>query len=157
MQVGRTIQGTAVAGRGWGFTLTEVMVSFGLAAFTVGGIIASYLMAAQRSEWTTASTAAQQLAMDRMAQLRAARWELSWEAGGLTLTNELVELNNIPDLPAVLEIPQTATGVLMATNYVTVTKMVDPRVALLRVDCVWSLPTRGPFTNSLVSYRAPDQ
>jgi len=156
MQVRCSDHRKAVGGRRRGFTLTEVVVSFAIAAFTVGGIISSYLMAAQHSEWSTASAAAHQVAMDRMAQLRAARWELSWE-GDPTLTNELVELVNIPDPPAVLEIPQTGTGVLLATNYVTVTKLSDPPVAVLRVNCVWSLVTRGPFTNSLVSYRAPDQ
>jgi prepilin-type N-terminal cleavage/methylation domain-containing protein len=141
-----------VGGRRGGFTLTEVVVSMALAAFTVGGVIACYLMAAQRSEWTTASTAAHQLAMDRMEQLRAARWD-----DASAVASELLEGVRW-EAPSVLEVPQTGLGMLWATNQVTVTRLaVDRPVMLLRVDCVWSLAARGPFTNTLVSYRAPDQ
>lgn len=152
MQFARTIGRTMTGECRGGFTLTEVVVSMALAAFTVGGVIACYLTAAQRSEWTTASTAAHQLAMNRMEQLRAARWD---DTAGVT--NELVEGVQW-GAPTVLEVPQTGAGMLWATNQVTVTRLaVDRPVMLLRVDCVWSLPTRGPFTNTLVSYRAPDQ
>jgi type II secretory pathway pseudopilin PulG len=141
---------------GGAFTLAEVVVSMAMAAVAVGGIIASYLMAAQRSEWTTASLAAGQLAMDRMAQLRNARWELKWE-GDPSRTNEVVE-GVFVDPPEPLDIPLTGTDPLLATNHVTVTRLaVDRPVFLLRVDCVWSLLSRGPFTNTVVSYRAPDQ
>ncbi len=156
MQIRRTIHLTAAGKQRSGFTLTEVVVSFVIAALTVGGIITSYLMAAQRSEWTTASTAAHQMAMDRMAQLRDARWELSWEVPGSIMTNELRPGTNW-DAPSVLDVPRTGTGELWATNLVTVTRLSPPPVCVLRVDCVWSLLTRGPFTNTVVSYRAPDQ
>ena len=92
-----------------------------MAALTVSGVISCYLMAVQRSEWTTASTAAQQLAMDRMAQLRASRWEVSWE-GDPTRTNELVAGSYV-DAAEALDLPQTGTVPLMATNHVTVTRL----------------------------------
>ena len=126
-----------------------------MAAVTVGGVIACYLMAAQRSEWTTASTAAHQLAGDRMAQLRAARWELAWE--GEPGLNELVSGGPVWDAPTALAVPNTGGSELWATNLVTVANIgVDRPLMLLRVDCVWSLPLRGPFTNTLISYRSPD-
>jgi hypothetical protein len=147
---------TAVSRRRGGFTLAEVVVSIAMAAVAVGGVISCYLMAAQRSEWTTASTAATQSAMDRMAQLRAARWEVSWE-GDSTRTNELVA-GDFVEGPVPLDMPLTGTMPLMATNYVSVTRLpMDRPLFLLEVDCVWGLMGRGPFTNSLVSYRAPDQ
>jgi hypothetical protein len=132
-----------------------VVISMAIAALTVSSIISCYLMAVQRSEWTAASTAAQQLAMDRMAQLRALRWEVSWE-GDSTRTNELVAGTYV-DAAEALGLPQTGTVPLLATNHVTVTRLYDPDLLLLRVDCVWSLLNRGPFTNTLVSYRASDQ
>jgi type II secretory pathway pseudopilin PulG len=137
------------------FTLAEVVISMAMAALTVSGVISCYLMAVQRSEWTAASTAAHQLAMDRMAQLRALRWEVSWE-GDATRTNELVA-GSFVDPGEALDLPQTGTEPLLATNYVTVTRLNDPPLLLLRVDCVWSLLSLGPFTNTLVSYRASDQ
>jgi hypothetical protein len=135
--------------------LAEVVISMAMAALTVSGIISCYLMAVQRSEWTAASTAASQLAMDRMAQLRALRWEVSWE-GDTTRTNELLA-GSFVDEAEPLDLAQTGTDPLMATNFVTVTRLSDPPLLLLRVDCVWSLLSRGPFTNSLVSYRSSDQ
>ena len=151
---------TAVVRRRGGFTLAEVLVSMAMAAVTVGGIISAYLMAAQRSEWTTASTAATQSAMDRMAQLRAARWEVKWDLPESGRTNELVQ-GEFVEGPVPLDMPLTGTIPLMATNYVSVSSVtnlpVDRPLYLLKVDCVWSLMGRGPFTNGLVSYRAPDQ
>lgn len=155
MRVVRSSDRKAVARGAHGFTLAEVVISMAMAALTVSGVISCYLMAVQRSEWTAASTAAQQLAMDRMAQLRALRWEVSWE-GDTTRTNELLAGSYVDEAEA-LDLPQTGTVPLMATNHVTVTRLDDPPLLLLRVDCVWSLLSRGPFTNTLVSYRASDQ
>jgi type II secretory pathway pseudopilin PulG len=157
MRIERDISWRGGAKGQGGFTLAEVVVSMAMAAMTVGAIISCYLMAAQRSEWTTASTAASQLAMDRLAQMRVARWDLSFENGNPPGTNDLVEGFFVDD-PAPLDMPLTGTVPLMATNQVTVTRLaVDRPVLMLRVDCVWSLMSRGPFTNTVVSYRAPDQ
>jgi len=45
-----------------------------------------------------------------------------------------------------------------ATNFTTITSVsANPPLKLIRVDCVWSFMKHGIFTNTLVSYRAPDQ
>jgi hypothetical protein len=57
----------------------------------------------------------------------------------------------------VLDVPVTGTPVY-ATNYVSIsTVSVNPPLRELRTDCVWRLNERGPFTNSIVTLRAPDQ
>jgi type II secretory pathway pseudopilin PulG len=137
-----------------GFTLAEVVVSIGIAAFTIGGVIACYLLAAARGEWSSASAAAHRLAMQKMEQWRGARWDL-------TVTNELLT-NAVGELvieeAAVLDTPQTGTNVLPAIARTTISPLAGDRpCVMVRVDCVWSLPTRGPFTNTLITYRAPDQ
>jgi type II secretory pathway pseudopilin PulG len=139
------------------FTLTEVVVSIGIAAFTVGGVVACYLLAAQRAEWASASAAAHRAAMLKMEQWRGARWDQAVPddsfdrllAGGspVTLTEETV-----------LDMPITGPGEIRATNLTTLTVMPDdPPRLLIEVECVWSMPTRGPFTNRLTTLRAPDQ
>jgi Tfp pilus assembly protein PilV len=138
-----------------GFTLAEVLVSIALAATTIGGVIACYLMAAQRSEWSSASGAAHRQVMMRMEQLKAARWDLAFTNGELdTLVG-----GPVAEPAQVLDVPQTGFDFLWATNWTTVSNVVGSAapLRLLRVDCVWSLPTRGPFTNTLITYRAPDQ
>ena len=81
---------------------------------------------------------------------------MSWKRDS-TRTNELVK-NDFAEGPVPLDMPLTGTIPLMATNYVSVTRLpVDRPLFLLEVDCVWTLMGRGPFTNGLVSYRAPDQ
>jgi prepilin-type N-terminal cleavage/methylation domain-containing protein len=139
-----------------GFTLAEVMISIVIAGAAVTGIVGGYHLVVQRAEWSSASTAAQLQAMRQLELVRAARWDPSSNN-----VNELDQGNflNIPPRP--LDVPQTGTTLLMATNHVTITDVpgspVDLHLQMIQVDCVWSLPSRGPYTNTIISYRAPDQ
>jgi hypothetical protein len=134
------------------FTLAEVFVSIGVAAASIGGIIAGYVLVAHRAEWSAASGAAQAMAARRLEEVRAARWD-SW-------ANPVVDelpLMDLSDQVQPLDMPQTRVP-LYGTNKVTVVMVQpDPPLRLIRVDCIWSLPNRGPFTNSVFTYRAPDQ
>ena len=152
MRAGRHLWTHGVRQTG-GFTLAEVMISIVIAGTAVAGIIGGYHLVVQRAEWSSASTAAQLQAMRQLELVRAARW-----APSSTNANELDQTNflNIPPRP--LDVPQTRTN-LMATNYVTITTNVPGSLVplmLIKVECVWSLPSRGPYTNTLISYRAPD-
>jgi hypothetical protein len=71
--------------------------------------------------------------------------------------NELVA-GNFPVVVAPLDIPVAANNPLNATNTTTITTVsTNPPLRMIRVDCVWWLLSRGPFTNTLTAYRAPDQ
>jgi Tfp pilus assembly protein PilV len=137
----------------FGFTLAEVLISVFIAALSVGGIIYAYTLAAQQAELSTCSSAAQLMAMKRLEQVRAAKWD--------PLANppvdELVPAN-FTNFTAALEVPQTGTNVVRATNVVTITTIPnDPPWKMIQVDCSWSVLSRGPFTNTVFTYRAPDQ
>ena len=45
-----------------------------------------------------------------------------------------------------------------ATNYTTVSDIsVDPPLRMIQVDCVWRFMGGRLFTNTVITYRAPDQ
>jgi prepilin-type N-terminal cleavage/methylation domain-containing protein len=140
-----------------GFTLAEVLISITLAGVAVTAIYMGYLLVAQRAEWCTAASAAQAQALRRMEQVRAAHWD-PFDPAYPTNANELVAAN-FPDVEWVLDVPQTGTSVLMGTNRVTITDLSAsaPYLKMIQVDCSWSLPRRGPFTNTVITYRTADQ
>jgi prepilin-type N-terminal cleavage/methylation domain-containing protein len=140
-----------------GFTLAEVMISIVIAGAAVAGIVGGYHLVVQRAEWSSASTAAQLQAMRRLELVRSARWDPACPSYP-TNANDLVP-ENFPEVEWALDVPQSGTTLLMATNRVMITDVPGSPVPLrlIQVDCVWSLPSRGPYTNTLISYRAPDQ
>lgn len=132
-----------------GFTLIEVVICIAIAAISIAGIIWGYVLAANRAEWTLCSSAAQVMASRHLEQIKTARWD--------SLADELPSPTNfVSEEP--LDIPVTGTGVLIGTNTVDVSEVsADPPLRLLRVDCVWSLVSRGPFTNTAFALRSQDQ
>ena len=136
-----------------GFTLAEVMMSVGIVGVTGGGIVSGYVMSSQRAEWSACSAAAQSLAMQRVEQTRAAKWDsLAYP------TVDEVASDNFPVTIQALDIPMASTNAVYATNKTTIqTVSDDPPLKMVRVDCSWSFMSRGPFTNTITVYRAPDQ
>ncbi|HKS37625.1 MAG TPA: prepilin-type N-terminal cleavage/methylation domain-containing protein [Verrucomicrobiae bacterium] len=137
-----------------GFTLAEVIISIGIAAMGITGIVWGYILTSQRAEWTTCSAAAQQMAMRRLEQVRAAKWD----PFGYPPVDELVASSFAPN-PRVepLDVPLAGTNKILATNVITIfTVYTDPPLKVIRVDCKWSLMSRGPFTNTLLTYRTSD-
>jgi len=123
-----------------------------LAAITIVGVIYGYTQSASRAEWSGLSYAAQALAIQRMEQVRSAKWDT--EAG----VDELVS-TNFPVQITILDLPVAGTNVVYATNFTTITTLsaVAPRLKMIQVACVWRFAQTGRrFTNTLVTYRAPD-
>jgi type II secretory pathway pseudopilin PulG len=135
-----------------GFTLAEVIVSAGIAVIALGGIIYGYILSAQRAEWSAYSLAAQSLAMQRLEQTRAAKWDPS----GYPPDNDHLTSNYFPIIRTnILDIPITRTNFVYATNTTTISTIsTSPPLRMIRVDCTWSFPKRGAFTNTVMCYRA---
>jgi hypothetical protein len=129
------------------------MLALSIAALTISGVATGYVLAAQQMEQAAASAAAEFMALQRLEQARAAKWD--------TLANPPVDelaASNFPVAIATLDIPVARNKAHYATNTTTITTVsADPPLKRIRVDCVWSYMSRGPFTNTVTLCRAPDQ
>lgn len=136
-----------------GVTLVEVVVSLAIAAITIGSIVTSYVFSSRQMEESACSTAAELMARQRVELARSAKWD--------TLANPPVDelaSSNFPVVVSALDVPVTSSNPVYATNTTTLTTAsADPPLRMIRVDCVWSLFPRGPFTNTITAYRSPDQ
>ncbi len=140
-----------------GFTLTEIVISLAIASMAFAGVLYGYVMTADHAEWSSYSLAAHSIAMQGVEQARAAKWDpLAWQNGdelGVTNFRQVVTL----------DVPVRGGNAVLATNYVSVsTVSTAPPLRQLRADCVWILGSRkgtlrGPFTNTVITLRAPDQ
>ena len=134
-----------------GFTLEEVVVSMAISAITIGGVATGYGTTTKRAEWATYSAAAQSAALQQIEQARAAKWEPL----ALPATDELVSAN-FPVTTVKLDLPGAGGTVAYVTNRTTITSLsVNPPVKMIRVDSTWSFLSRGPFTNTVTTYRSP--
>lgn len=139
--------------RGDAFTLVEAIISLAVIGISTAGIIYGYLMASQRAEWSSYSLAAQSLAMQRIEQVRSAKWDPL----GYPAVDE-IQSTNFPEQIEVMDIPMASTNLVLATNFTTVTLLhSNPPLKMIRVDCVWSFQWKTLHTNTIVTYRAPDQ
>jgi type II secretory pathway pseudopilin PulG len=135
-------------------TLAEVVISLAILGLAMAGMLAGYLFSANRAEWSAYSLAAQSLAMQRLEQTRAARWD-PWDTQGNT---DDVVIANFPVTREILDIPQIGTNKVYATNFTTI-KLIstNPPCKMIKVDCVWNFMGRRNFTNTVATYRAPAQ
>jgi hypothetical protein len=135
------------------FTLIELVTTTAIGATVIGGSIYGYVIAAQRAEWSAYSLAANSLALQRLEQCRSAKWDPM----GYPPIDELVQ-TNFPVRVDILDIPISGTNVVYATSVTRiVTLSLNPPLKKIQVDCYWPFLARGRFTNSVMTYRAPDQ
>jgi prepilin-type N-terminal cleavage/methylation domain-containing protein len=135
------------------FTLVEVVMAVAIAALLMGGLIAGYTISMRRAEWSAYSLAAQALAIQKIEQTRAAAWDLE----AYPVRVDLVASNFPPDVQ-ILDVPISGNNIAYATNYTTILDVAGPApLKYVQVDCVWQFTGGRVFTNSIASYRAPDQ
>ena len=136
-----------------GICLSEVVISIAVSALMVAAVVSSYVLSARSADYISHSSAADAAAQARSEQTRAAKWDTV----ASPVCDELTS-SNFPVQVVPLLVPVVGTAQLYGTNQTTiVTVSTDPPLKLVQVECVWSYPTRGPFTNSVVMYRSPDQ
>jgi hypothetical protein len=141
------------AGSGRAFTLMQVVISLGIMSVSLGTILSLYVQSAVRSEWSAYSLSAQMMAISGLEQCRAAKFD----PRGTPPVDALVS-SNFPGTVDVLD-PGTINGTLTyGTNTITIrTIATNPPLKMIRVDCTWTYPRRGVFTNSVFTYRAANQ
>lgn len=135
------------------FTLIEVVVAISICALTLGGIIAAYLMSASQAEWSGYSLAANALALQKSEQARASKWDPLASPP----IDQLVQ-SNFPIRVELLDRSIPGMNAVYATNFTTISWITTtPPLKLIQVDCIWSYRVGKLFTNTIVTYRAPDQ
>jgi hypothetical protein len=128
-------------------------MSISIGGLMFGGILTGYVQSARKAEWSAYSLAAQSLAMQQLESVRAAKWDLQ-----ASPPVDMVKGTNFPSLAEVLDVPVAGGVPVMATSTVYITTISsDPPLKMIRVDTVWPFGKRGTFTNSIATYRAPDQ
>ena len=139
--------------RAGAFTLTEVVVSTALIGLMAGGLITGYIQAARSTDWQAHSLAAESLAMQRVEQCRSAKWDTR----AYPPVDELIA-SNFPTVTAQMDLPVAGTNTAYATVYTTISSITtDPPLRMIQADCVWQFYGNKVFTNTVVTYRAPDQ
>jgi len=138
--------------RDYGGSLVELVIAMAIAVVTIGGSVKGYILTARKAEWSAYSLAAHSMALQRIEQTRAAKWDPSaWPAIDRVLQG------NFPAQTNVLDVPIAGTNIVYGRVYTTVTNIAAyPPLKMVRVDCIWPFQ-QGMFTNTVITYRAPDQ
>jgi hypothetical protein len=120
------------------------------------GILLGNTQSTNRAEWSGYSLAAQAQALQRIELARAA----SWDTQALIPTDQISSVagTNV----GVMDIPISGTNLMLVTNITTVTPLQissNPAVfvKVVSVSTIWNWRNSRLFTNTLVTYRAPDQ
>ncbi len=136
-----------------GVTLVETVIAMLIVTVTIAATVNGYILSSNRAEWSAQSLAAHSLAMQRLEQARAATWDMTRE-----VPVDLVTEANFPTTNSVLDLPVSGSNVVTATIYTTIKSVsANPPLKLVRVDCVWPYRERGFFTNTIATYRSPEQ
>ena len=129
----------------------SVVVAMAVAGIMIAGMVTGHIQAVKQAEWSAYSLAANALALQQVERVKAAKWD---SQAGL----DQVVSSNFPPGVEVLDVPITKTNIVYATNRTTITTIsTAPPLKMVRVECTWRFLNRGLFTNSVATYRAPDQ
>lgn len=135
-----------------GVSLSEVVVAIGITGIGVLAAVTGFVNAAKQAESSAYVLAAQCQALERLEQIRAAKWDPNAPSPIDEMTND-----KFPVLIKVLDIPRKDLKIF-ATNYTTITVIsASPPLKMMRVDCVWPWINKKVYTNSVMTYRGPDQ
>lgn len=134
------------------FTLMEASIASAISAMMFGGIIYGYIMSNRSAEWSAYSFAAQSLAMQRLEQSRACKWDPE----ATPAVDQLVAAN-FPVTVSILDVPMNGSNITYATNITTISTISTvPPLKMISVNAVWQFINGKVYTNSIATYRAPD-
>jgi type II secretory pathway pseudopilin PulG len=148
----RTCRSHQSRGAAPAFTLIEVAVALAISVLVMAGMFKGYTLASRRAQFSSYQLAANAMAMQQMESIVAATWEVS----GTSVTNIFSPSLTNTQVSA-LCLPNSATNLVFATNYATVTQIsTNPPYVMVQVSCVWNFMDMGTFTNTVAVLRSPD-
>ncbi len=134
-------------------TLVEVMVALFITGLTVAGVITGYQFCLASTAKDSLYAAANARALERMEQVRSAKWDTAYYA----LVDQ-VTASNFPDEIVPLDLYAQSSNTNLATIKTQITPIsTSPPLRRIHVDCIWSLNGVQMITNSIETCRAPDQ
>jgi len=142
------------------FTLVEVLISVAILALVMAGIIYGYAQANRFAEWSSMSLAAQSYALQGLEQVRSAKWDF-WTYPVTDLLpvpgNVVGGVTNFPPQSDTMDVPVSGNP-FYVTNYIKLIQLsTSPELREVWSQCVWTFPRTGQiFTNTVITYRAPD-
>jgi prepilin-type N-terminal cleavage/methylation domain-containing protein len=140
-----------------GMTLVEVLVATAVFALVFGSVLTGITQASYRVAWSKYNAAATKFAEQRMEQIQSAPLELV-----ASPPIDAVVTTNFPTDYVDMEHFVGSTNRVRATRTVTIDAIPNSnpnamKYKVITVNVFWSYRGRGPFTNTLVTIRAPDQ
>lgn len=147
------------------FSLIELLVSILIFGMMISGLIYGYVQTNRLAEWSAMSYAAQSYALQGLEQVRSAQWDTSSLYGGDDIPVPTVapyytnfvqtDIMDVPVTGAPISIINSIT-LINAPLAATINSSVKLRQ--VRSDCIWTFPLTGQtFTNTVITFRAPDQ
>ena len=145
------------------FSLIEVMIALVIFGIVTAGMLCGYVQANRLAEWSSMSLGAQSYAAQGVEQARTAKWD--------TAANGEVAADFLPPTSFTQatnyncfdtnDVPQSGAPLLL-TNYMSVSWVANwtngPYLRQIRSDVVWAFPLTGKlYTNTIITFRAPDQ
>ncbi len=138
-------------GKSMGFTMVEMIIAIAIAGITVAGVASGFVQIFFQGQSSAYSLAAHSQAMRGLEQARAAKWDPAGK-------DELGSNTNWPPQVDILDLPMSGNNITYATNRVFISTIsTKPPLRQIKVECTWAFMNRRVFTNSIVTYRGPDQ
>lgn len=135
-----------------GTTLSEMVMTMALTGMTVGVMVQGFVLTSNTAESSCYVLAAQQQALERHEEVKAAKWDPNADP-----PIDQVQQTNFPVVVRELDVPQVGKKVF-ATNYTTIKVVsVNPPLKTVRIQTVWPWIHGKVFTNSVETFRGPDQ
>ena len=136
-----------------GMTLIEVVVALAVTGLAVGGIVSGYHFCTHSAQQAALIQAANSRAMERIEETRSVKWDVtSWPS-----VDQLVA-SNFPTKTVTLDMSGSGAMVTTASLETQISKVsTNPPLKRIRVNCIWRYRGGPVITNSIETFRAPDQ
>ena len=123
------------------------MVSMAVVGVMISGLVTGFMQTHRTAEWSAYNLAAQSLALQPLEQARAAKWDQYANP-----SVDQLQGTNFPKTINILDVPINSTNVVSIRSIST-----NPPLKEISVVTTWRFMNRGLFSNTAVTYRAPDQ
>jgi len=134
-----------------GISLLETVIAMTIATLVLSGLITGFVQSARQAEISAYTLAAQAQASQGLEQVRAAKWDLSG-------SSPVDQLTNFANVVQPLDIPSSSSRPIYGTNITTISIISsNPWLKMIQFDCVCTFLDCRLFSNSIYSYRSPDQ